>query len=253
MSPTIWMQCEGGSRAKRFVVEPWRVVEAQHVIATMKIVDTLEEQADLERFIEARKPPMPEGARFVGLHYLLATPFRYPPLAHGSRFGTHVERGIWYGADNLETALAETAYYRLLFFAGSFGKLKPPTVQLSAFKARVATRFGIDLTREPFAAHEGRISSPLGYTTSQALGREMRAAGVEAFRYRSARDPQRGANIGLFEPAFSDKNVAITETWICRINDLNIEFQPNIPGKKKPVSYAKSAFEISGALPSPAA
>lgn len=53
----------------------WRAVEAQHVVATMRLVDTLQEQELLERILEASKPPLPPGTQ--ALHYLLSTPFRY--------------------------------------------------------------------------------------------------------------------------------------------------------------------------------
>ena len=66
----------------------WRVVEAQHVVSTGKLVDAPEEQAALEMLIDSSKPPIPAAEEFAGLHYLLSTPFRYPPLRHGSRFST---------------------------------------------------------------------------------------------------------------------------------------------------------------------
>jgi len=53
------------------------VVEAQHTASTMRLVDSLEEQASLELVLEESKPPLPPEAR--RLHYLLATPFRYRP------------------------------------------------------------------------------------------------------------------------------------------------------------------------------
>ncbi len=61
----------------------WRGVEAQHRVATMRLVDSLDDQAMLERLLEASKPALPPAAD--GLHYLLATPFRYRS-PHGSRF-----------------------------------------------------------------------------------------------------------------------------------------------------------------------
>ncbi len=36
---------------------PWRVVEAQHIAATMKIVDDVSEQGLLESLLERSKPP----------------------------------------------------------------------------------------------------------------------------------------------------------------------------------------------------
>ena len=61
----------------------WRGVEAQHKVATMRLVDSLDDQAELERLLEASKPPLPPAAQ--GLHYLLSTPFRYRS-PHPSRF-----------------------------------------------------------------------------------------------------------------------------------------------------------------------
>ena len=58
----------------------WRGVEAQHRVATVRLVDNLAEQELLERLIEDSKPPLPPDC--AGLHYLLATPFRYAsPIA----------------------------------------------------------------------------------------------------------------------------------------------------------------------------
>ena len=51
----------------------WRGVEAQHRVATMRLVDDLQEQELLESLLEASKPPLPMGAGAT--HYLLFTPF----------------------------------------------------------------------------------------------------------------------------------------------------------------------------------
>jgi hypothetical protein len=61
------------------------LVEAQHRISTLKLVDTVEEQQALEQLIEETKPPLPPEC--AGLHYLLSTPFRYGAVYPvGSRF-----------------------------------------------------------------------------------------------------------------------------------------------------------------------
>ena len=92
----------------------WRVVEAQHRVSTLKLVDSGREQALLEDILEASKPALPAECR--GLHYLLATPFRYAPYPHGSRFRrAGMTPGVFYGAEAVDTALAEMAFYRLLF------------------------------------------------------------------------------------------------------------------------------------------
>ncbi len=116
MPPSIWTRCGGRSNARELRCAPWRVVEGQRIISTRSLVDSDAEHDLLEELIDASKPALPPEPAFAGLHYLLYTPFRYPPLRHGSRFGRRHERALWYGAEELDTALAEVAYYRLLFF-----------------------------------------------------------------------------------------------------------------------------------------
>jgi hypothetical protein len=48
----------------------WRGVEAQHVVATMRLVDSSEEQALLEELLETSKPALPATQR--PMHYLLS-------------------------------------------------------------------------------------------------------------------------------------------------------------------------------------
>src|SRR5207248_76706 len=105
------------------------------------------------------------------------------PLRNGSRFGRRHERGIFYGSETPRTAFAEVAYYRLLLLEGTNAALSPLTVVLSAFQVGLAAMRAVDLSRGPFARHQGAISSKTSYSASQALGGEMREAGVDLFRY----------------------------------------------------------------------
>ena len=107
MSSSIWTRCAGASEVRPLRLSPWRAVEAQHQVSTRKLVDSVEEQILLEELIERAKPPDVTHGK---THYLLATPFRYPPLRYGSRFGGRHERGIWYGSETRGTAFAEVAY-----------------------------------------------------------------------------------------------------------------------------------------------
>src|SRR5437867_13295036 len=144
MPSSIWTRCAGTSEIRRLAAEPWRVVESQHQISTRKLVDSDDEQAALEAILEHYKPPRADGER---LHYLLFTPFRYPPLRHGSRFGSRAENGIWYGSRTRATAFAEKAYYLLLFLEGTTAELTPLETDVSIFQAAYDTRRGVDLTR----------------------------------------------------------------------------------------------------------
>lgn len=88
-TPDLWQTCDGKRRIAPMHGELVRVVENQEQIATTALVDDLQEQALLEEMLDDAKPRRRPGTE--GLHYLLATPFRYPPLRHGSRFGQRSE------------------------------------------------------------------------------------------------------------------------------------------------------------------
>lgn len=254
MSPTIWTRCADKVEPTRLTARPWRVVEAQHAISTRKLVDSDAEHQLLEELIERVKPQLPPEPEFEGLHFLLVTPFRYPPLRHGSRFGTRAERSIWYGADGILTAFAEVAFYRLLFLEGTAADLEPVMVDVSAFQARVSTRRGVDLTEEPFAEFEAEISSPVSYGASQQLGRDMRTAGIEVFRYRSARDRAGGTNIGLFTPrAFASPRPDPPQTWYCVATRRVVEFSQRDVFEHRTHAYPREQFEVDGKLPQLAA
>ncbi|MFA9479856.1 RES family NAD+ phosphorylase [Phycisphaerales bacterium AB-hyl4] len=122
------------------------MVESQHHYATRALVDSDAEQALLERMIEQVKPRKPAEPAFEQLHYLLHTPFRYPPLDYGSRFNTAFERSLWYGAEQLRTCLAEKAYYMLLFREGTEAKFDLVAREMTSFSVDVQTEAGIDLT-----------------------------------------------------------------------------------------------------------
>jgi hypothetical protein len=253
MSPSIWTRCAASFRPRRIELSAWRVVESQHVLSTRKLVDSDEEQALLEELIDRVKPPLPAGPEFRGLHYLLFTPFRHPPLRYGSRFGTRTERGIWYGSKELSTSLAEVSYYRLLFLEGSAAVMGTLTVELTAFVAAVRSRAGADLTRPPFREHEAAISSRTSYEASQRLGRDMRASKIEAFLFTSARARAKGTNVGLFVPAFASRRPKRYETWTCSADRSKVELSQKSIARTKTVrlAFAREDFLVGGKLPSP--
>jgi hypothetical protein len=244
------MQCAGDSRIGALRLEPWRVVESQHQIATRKLVDSDAEQQLLEQLIDSAKPP--ERAP-RGLHYLLFTPFRYPPLRHGSRFGGRHERGIWYGSELQRTVFAEVAYYRLLFLDGTAADLGLLQTELTAFRASVRTAAGVDLTAPPFAEHRNILASPNSYAESQQLGTAMRSAGVEAFRFTSARDVERGVNVGVFAPgAFGRRTPKSLETWHCSATRTAVDLTRRDYFARAHFRFPREDFLVDGRLPAPA-
>ncbi|MFH2006296.1 MAG: RES family NAD+ phosphorylase [bacterium] len=250
MAQSIWQRVGGGENLLEWAGEPWRVVEAQHRISTRKLVDSDEEQGLLEGLLDGVKPPVPADPGFAKLHYLLATPFRHPPLRHGSRFGSWTERSLFYGSERPETAFAEVAYYRLLFLADSEAALAPLMVELTAFRAVVASERGIDLTTGAFEGFRGSLVSRSSYRVTQALGREMREDGVELFRYESARDPERGANVGIFAPGVFQRNRPRgPRTWYCVADEEAVEFSRKNYFKHGVHRFERGVFLVRGRLP----
>jgi len=254
MKNDLWTLCKGHTHTTSIQTEAWRIVEAQHSSATRKLVDTLEEHQILEEMINSAKPPI-NLTEFTGFDYLHYTPFRYPPLAYGSRFGTRTERSLWYGSLQLSTAMAETAFYRFAFLRASRATFGIVETWLTSFIAEVKTKRGIDLTQKPFFQHAETISAPNAYGTSQQLGMEMRNNKVEAFYYFSARDPKREKNIGVFDPnAFATRQPKIGsfQTWQCFTTATTVEFTRASTQQKEVIKFPIETFLIKNKLPFPA-
>lgn len=251
MSSGIWMRCGGSSNLRALEGTPWRVVESQQRISTRQLVDSDREHQILEDLIEQSKPPIEEE----GLTFLLFSPFRYPPLEHGSRFGRPNEPSLWYGAEKLETAFAEAAYYRLLFFAGTTADLLPNQISMSAFQVAVRSEKGVDLTVAPFEEHFGVLTSKTDYSATQQLGSDMRAAAVELFRYPSARDQRHAPNVALFLPsAFAlKKPLGPPVTWTCTVTARrDVSWLRNDVGGMERYEFPLATFLVDGTLPMPA-
>jgi len=245
----IWSRCKDAVVPGPLAGELVRLVESQEQVATNALVDSLAEQALLEELLEASKPRLPPEA--AGLHYLLASPFRYPPLRHGSRFGARHEPGLFYGSSRRRTALAETAYYRLVFWSGM---VRPPpsgqlTTEHTAFGAGFRVARGLRLFEPPFAAYTDALTAPDDHGATQQLGQRMRAAGIEAFAYLSARDPERGSNIALYGArAFTRPRPAWQEAWLCETRADRVAFYGKAQGT---VDFPLALFLVGGVLPAP--
>lgn len=190
------------------------MVEAQHQVSTLKLVESLAEQQLLEDLIEASKPPVPPECRH--LHYLLFTPFRYGAYPKGSRFRrAGMTAGVFYASETPETAIAEITFYRLLFFAESPDTPWPTNpADYTAFAVAYRTARAIDLTKAPFAAHRKRWSEPIDYSHCQDIADSARVAALEIIRYWSVRDPRGGVNLALFTcRVFTKPEPVERQTW----------------------------------------
>ena len=250
MSRTIWTLCGGASSFRKLEGQFLRVVESQFRNSTRKLVDSDAEQAVLEHCIDTAKNPVPPG--FERLHYLLSTPFRHPPLRNGSRFGTRFERGILYAAREIACALAEVAYYRLVFLEGTAAQLGEVETELTAFRFGVRAQRAVDLTAAPFARFEPRISSRTDYASSQQLGRQMREAGAQAFLYVSARAQGRGINLGVFENVFTARGPSDERMWRCTASRDKVELRLQRLLEEERHLFLRDQFLVRGTLPAPA-
>ncbi len=200
------------------------MVEAQHVAATMKLVDNREEQDVLESLLEASKPVQPPGLE--KLDYLLATPFRYDPRRGGSRFRAVTDPGVFYGAESVRTAAAELGYWRWRFLqdAPVLEVIEP--VAHTAFCADVSAET-IDLREPPFDADAHAWQHPGDYSATQALARIAREAGVGAILYRSVRDPEPGWCLAVLTPAgfARPKPHPARQTWFLAVTAREVTWR----------------------------
>lgn len=193
----------------------WRVVEAQHRVSTMKLVDTIEEQRVLEQLLDETKPPIPENC--AHLHYLLFTPFRYAsenPYPSRFRPGGSPD-GVFYAAASPETAIAEITFYRLLFFAESPDVPLPTNAQeFTAFAVPIRSERSIDLTRPPMNAYRSQWMQTQDYSQCHRLAAIAREGDFQAICYSSVRDPQHRINYAILTPeAFSQPAPVAQQTW----------------------------------------
>jgi hypothetical protein len=115
------------------------------------------------------------------------------PRPGGGRFNGP-ERGAWYAGESLDTAHAEVVYHRTAELA-EIGVFET-RVQMRLYLANFDARFHDVRARIPGNAP---LHDPISYTASQALGRELLAAGSNGVLYRSVRR-QGGECLACFRP-----------------------------------------------------
>lgn len=222
MSSSTWTQRAVGSEALRAQRRLWRAVEAQHIASTLRLVANVEEQLLLERLLDQSKPPLPPGAD--GLHYLLATPFRYSsPI--GSRFRAPADSGIWYGAEARRTACAELGFWRWRFLMDSDAlETLGPSPQ-TVFQARMDGRL-VDLTQSPFKRELAQWTHPSDYGPCQRFAGAAREANIDAIRYASVRDPRHGAAVAVLRPScFKPRKPLEQQTWFLTVRRTVVIWQ----------------------------
>lgn len=215
MSLPISIADAPSSEARSWRGDVWRLAEGQHVNATRKLVDSFEEQAALEAELEESKPRYP--AECAGLHYLLFTPFRYRTTPYrGSRFrAAGFTHGVYYGSQEVETAVSEISHHRMRTFRDTPSVRPPDNAALfTAFRVTAMSARAIDLSAPPFLAHADLWTAPDDYTPCQAIADSARRAGVEIVLSQSVRDPYRRRNVNVLTcTAFVTPEPDAFQTW----------------------------------------
>jgi len=202
-----------GVRSK--TADLWRGVEAQHVVSTMRLADNANEQRVLEELLEKSKPMLPPQA--AGRHYLIFTPFRYRS-PYPSRFRRPHDPGVWYGAEELQTACAEVAYWKWRFLIDSDGLRESALhTEHTFFLAKVRGRCA-DLTAAPWKAAVRAWTDPRDLAECQAFADKARDLDVAWIRYASVRVTD--GNCGA---VFTPQSLSLPEpfeqqTWACKTN-----------------------------------
>jgi len=238
------------SRLIAYTGRVWRMVEAQENAATLNIVDTMQEQALLESLLDEVKPPYREGTQ--GMHYLFKTPFRYPPLKHGSRFGTKLMPSFFYASEKPITALAETAYYRFVFLSDMqepYGKEIDSSHTM--FSATASAKRCLDLNSQPYRQFRKKLIDPANYVFCQRVGDwAINQRQVQLIRSESARLTST-FNLAIAEPsALRSRTPSKLQSWLCRTTTTSISFSSRHVDSV--TTFGINDFYIDGVLPRPA-
>lgn len=223
----------------------YRIVETQEYAATTSLVDDLDEQSVLELLLDDVKPPYRENTQ--SRHYLISTPFRYPPLRYGSRFGDITMPSYFYASEDTITGLAECAFYRFAFLSDiSVPYDKAITSEHMSFSVDISASAMSDLTSIKNDEVSAQLRSKSSYQLTQQIGKALIESGTTVIRFLSARADD-GVNVALARPdeitsVIPNNNI----NWLCHTTNDKVSFVA--PGQQG-VTFNKSQFLVDGVLP----
>jgi len=246
----FWRRVVAGASPTVLMGTLKRIVENQEQKVTLALTDSLAEHDLLEELLEASKPPAGEHPKLARLDYLLRSPWRYPPLPWGSRFGSRFEPSLFYGALSRSALFAEAAYYRLVFVDGMQTPFPERVIsQFTVFEALYRSESGHDLSQKPFLRYESVLRHKSDYQPCQALGSVLREAGIEAILYVSARAAARELNVALISPnALRSRKHRNPRHGICETRSDGVSFRIS----RELFHYPREQFLDNGRLPVPA-
>jgi hypothetical protein len=242
-SSTISTLTELSSEFKTIETTAWRMVEGQHHVSTLKITDDLDEQLSLEELLDKNKPGVPSECQ--NLDYLLFTPFRYQGrYPTGSRFRRAGRTlGVFYATIDPDTAVAELAFYRLLFYSQSPNVVPPQdATEYTMFQVSLASQRSIDLTTPPFAAHRHLWTHLTDYSRTQQLADDCRRAQGEIIVYESVRTVTPAKCIAALScKAFAATAPLNRQTWRMKTSHAGVQALCEFPRQR--LQFNRSQFD----------
>ncbi len=158
-----------------------------------------------------------------GLHYLLATPFRYHPLKYGSRFRGPNDPQVFYCAESALTAGIELGYWRWRFLNDSEGldEIEPVTHSAFSFELKAST---VDLRKKPFLEDESQWRNSRDYSATQDFANSVTKTEVGVILYQSVRNPEPSwCAAGVRPNAFAKtKPAGQMQTWLLKVNQSHL-------------------------------
>jgi hypothetical protein len=146
--------------------------------------------------------------------------------------------GVFYGAEAVTTAVAETIFHRYLFFADSPGTPLPNSPsEYTIFETLLHSMAILDLTRAPLNRDRAIWTNLSDYAQCQDLAVKARMCGTEIIRYESVRDRDHGANLAVLDPkAFAQNAPDKMQSWhvhlksegafaICEAPKMGLDFK----------------------------
>jgi hypothetical protein len=233
-----------------YKADVYRIVESQEEAASLTVVDSIDEQSVLEQALDDAKPTYRNNTH--QRHYLISTPFRYPPLKHGSRFGTRQMPSFFYASEDLTTCLKEAAFYRFVFIKDKVTPFsKPLRTEHHVFSVSAKSQRCADLTKIEVPEIQIQLQDPLDYRYTQNVGHALREIGSEIIRYYSARH-RGGVNVAITEPSAIISTVPQNMKPIRCETDGDNETVTFISPREFPVTISMTEFIVDGHFPKPA-
>ena len=224
MSFNTWTPHAVSSEAFPWKEKVWRIVEAQHIASTMKLVDGLEEHQTLESLLEGSKPSFRPGTS--NLDYLFATPFRYHPKRGGSRFRSEIDPGVFYGAQSIRTAGAELGYWRWRFLKDALELNCLGPIAHTVFSCDPSCH-AVDLRLPPFSEDARVWGDSSQYLNTQEIARVARKADIQAIVYESVRDDIPSWCVAILDPdVFKGNKPKVDEqVWFLSVNQSSVQLR----------------------------